>query len=384
MRNFLRIFLSIAVVFVSGNTYAKQNDTHDLVTRIDQAAKDYCAKRKEVTLVVGVTQQGERYVKGFRSPDAVKAILPDAETVYEIGSITKVFNCILLAKLEADGLVALDDTIAEHLPKDLDLPPEVAAITLLQLATHTSGLPRIVDNFMKLVLEDVHTCYARYKKEDLYEGLRTVKLEHRSGTQWLYSIIGTGTLGHILELKSGKPWETLLKGIICEPLGMKDTTITLSKEQRDRMAIGYDNKGNPVPTWDFDVLGSQGALRSTIKDMLTFAEANLRGDDSALSAAMQHARQQHFDWPDGTSGPKLYNWPDFFQGLGWWKFVLPEGDTWMHDGATGAYRAYLGICEKPQVGLVLLSSNGNNLTDLMDLPDLGFELLKLAVDVSSR
>jgi len=384
MRKFLRLFLSAALVFVLGNAYAKQTETHDLIDRIGQAADDYCAKRKEVTLAVGVTQRGERYVKGFRSPDAVKAILPDAETVYEIGSITKIFNCILLAKLEADGVVALDHTIAEYLPQDLKLPPEVAAITLLQLATHTSGLPRIVDNFEKLVIEDVHTCYARYKKEDLYEGLRTVKLKHRPGTQWLYSIIGTGTLGHILELKSGKRWETLVKEIISEPLGMKDTTITLSKDQRDRMAIGYDSQGNPVPIWEFDVLGAQGALRSTIKDMLTLAEANLTVDDSALSAAMRHTRQPHFDWPDGTSGPKLYNWPDFVQGLGWWKLVLPEGDAWVHDGATGAYRAFLGICAKPQVGLVLLSSNGKNLEDLMDLPNLGFEFLKLATEESLR
>src|SRR5262245_45713276 len=111
----MRPCLSIAVLFVLGNTYAKptdadDTDAHGLVDRISQAAEDYCARRKEVTLVVGVTQQGNRYVKGFRSPDAVKAILPDAETVYEIGSITKVFTCILLADLEADGLVALDDT----------------------------------------------------------------------------------------------------------------------------------------------------------------------------------------------------------------------------------------------------------------------------------
>src|SRR5262249_48366084 len=168
-------FLSIAVVCVLGNTYARPTDSddaeaHGLVDQINHAAEDYCAKRKEVTLVAGVTQLGKRYVKGFRSPDAVKATLPDAETVYEIGSITKVFTCTLLATLEADGLVALDDTIAKHLPPSLELPPEVAAITLLQLATHTSGLPRVVDNFEKLIQEDAHTWegrgeyYAKYKK----------------------------------------------------------------------------------------------------------------------------------------------------------------------------------------------------------------------------
>jgi len=385
MRKFLTLFLSAALVFVLGNAYAKQADTHGLIGRIGQAAEDYCAKRKEVTLMVGVTKRGERYVKGFRSPDAVKAILPNVETVYEIGSDTKLFNCILLAKLAADGIVALDHTIGEYLPQDLKLPPEVAAITLLQLATHTSGLPRIVDNFEKLVLEDVNTCYARYKKEDLYEGLRTVKLKSKPGTRWLYSIIGTGTLGHILELKSGQRWETLVKEIICEPLGMKDTTVILSKDQRDRMAIGYDSQGNPAPVWEFDVLGAQGALRSTMKDMLTFAEANLKVDDSALSAAMRQTRQPYFDWPDGTSAPKFYNWPALAaQGLGWWKLILPEREAWVHDGATGAYRAFVGICEKLQVGLILLSSNGKNLEDLMEMPGLGFDLLKLATEVSLR
>jgi len=391
MRNFLRLFLFIAVVFVLGNTYAKQADSHDLVTRIDQAGEDYCTKRKEVTLVVGVTQHGKRYVKGFCSPDAVKAILPDAGTVYEIGSITKIFTCILLAKLEADGLVGLDDTIAEHLPRNLELPPEVAAITLSQLATHTSGLPGVADNFQKLILEDPHTWegrgtyYAKYKKEDLYEGLRTVKLKHKPDTQWEYSIIGMGTLGHILELKSGQPYEMLVKEIICEPLGMKDTTITLSKDQRDRMAIGYDSKGIPVPPWEFDVLGSQGAIRSTVKDMLTFAEANLTVDASALSAAMQRVlqfRPRAFIRPVEALSPS--NRLDMLQGLGWRKLALPKGDAWVHPGATGAYRAYIGICKKPQVGIVLLSSNGKNLTDLADLPKLSLKLLKLATELPLR
>ena len=350
-----------------------------LATRIDQAAEDYLATRDEASLVLGVTLQDERYVKYFRSPDAIKAVVPDDATIFELGSITKLFTTITLAKLESDGLVALDDTIAEYLPSELDLPPEIASITLLQLATHTSGLPRVVDNFMALVTEDVHTCYARYKKEDLYEGLHTAELVHASGTKALYSIIGMGTLGHILELRTGKPYETLVQEIFCEPLGLTDTTTRLSGEQDARLAIGYDDDGNPVPNWDHAVLAPQGALRSTAHDMFRFAEANLRVDGSALSGAMQRALQPHFEGPGGT-------W-----GLGWWKpgtfweeNAVEGFDAWMHGGATAAYRNYLGICKEPRVAVLALSSYGSTLfADFADLPRIGSALLKQAIEVAS-
>lgn len=361
----------IAFALWQARKYAKLTETHDLIARIDRAAERYCAKRKEVSLVVGVTQRGERYVKGVRSPDATKAILPDGETVFEIGSITKAFTCILLAKLEADGAVALDDTIAEYLRKDLRLAPQVAAITLRQLATHTSGLPRNAESFLKLAIADVHTCYAQYKREDLYESLRTVKLEHKPGARWLYSTFGLGLLGHILQLKSGTPWEVLVKETLCNPLGLKNTTISLSKEQQARLALGYAD-GKPVPNWEFDVLAPAGALRSTVNDMLTFAEANLAVTDSALSKAMHRARQPYFEhWLDGASG------------LGWMKLVsLEDMDAWWHDGGTGAYNSFLGICEKSQVAVVVLSSYGNALYDGDGLDKVGFELLKLATKVS--
>jgi len=365
----------IASALWQARKYAKLTDTHDLVARIDRAAERFCARRNEVSLVVGVTQRGERYVKGFRSPGAAKAVLPDGKTVFEIGSITKVFTCIVLARFEPDGLVALDDTIAEYLPRDLGLAPEVAAITLRQLATHTSGLPRNAPSFMELAIADVHTCYAKHTRQDLYESLRTVKkLEHKPGTRWLYSTFGLGLLGHILELKSGKPYETLVQETVCGPLDLKDTTVTLSQEQQARMARGYTEDGNPVPTWEFDVLAPAGALRSTADDLLTFAEANLTVTDSALSKAMHRARQQHFaHWWDGASG------------LGWMKLVsLEDIDVWWHDGGTGAYSTFLGFSEKHQLAVVVLSGYGNALYDDDSLDKVGFELLKLATKVSLR
>ena len=161
---------------------------------------------------------------------------------------------------------------------------------------------------------------------------------------------------------------------LCEPLGLADTTITLSQEQQARMALRYTEDGKHVPNWEFDVLAPAGAIRSTADDLLTFAEANLTVTDSALSKAMHLARQQHFaHWLDGASG------------LGWMKLVSPEDiDAWWHDGGTGAYSSFVGFSEKHQVAVVVLSSYGNALYDGDALDKVGFELLKLATKVSLR
>lgn len=349
----------------------------ELTAQIDEAARDYLSTRKEATMMIGVTVRGKRTMKSFGSPGAAKVSLPDERTIYEVGSISKVFSATVLSVMLGNGELALSDTVAQFLP--VDLPPEIGSITLLQLATHTSGLPRVLPIFYKMVMEDVHTCYERYKKEDLYKDLQGAKLEREKETEAVYSIIGMGLLGHIIELKAGKPYRTVMQEIVCRPLKLEDTDTTLSAAQTRRLVHGYDSEGKLVPNWEHDVLKSQGAVRSTAHDMMLFAEANLRGDNSSLSQAMIRAQTLYFDGPGGP-------W-----GLGWYKLgrafgvkPIPGYDVWAHDGATAAYRSHISVCRKAQVGVFALTSDGNSLyANSADLPRVSRNILNTAVGVAS-
>jgi CubicO group peptidase (beta-lactamase class C family) len=342
---------------------------------ISSEAEDFLANKEESTLIVGVSIRGERDFRSFRSPTAHYVGVPGPDTIYEIGSFSKVFLASVLAVLETEGVVSLDDTIAAYLPKSVRIPPEIAEITLFDLATHSSGLDRVCKVFAEIVEEEgacgAPTVYLRYRKEHLYEELGIAELTFPRGNGWAYSIVGMGLLGHILELATGETFEALLKQTICEPLGLKDTTYTLTKEQQARVARGYESDGTPTPNWYHDVLMPQGGLRSTAEDMLRFAEANIEagrgGDDSLLSRALRRTREVHLEWPDGYERPLSYGGSEFTQALSWWGFDRPTGRYWWHPGATVVYQSAVGIDENAEVALIALTSNRLNLRHVENL-----------------
>ncbi|MEV0618741.1 serine hydrolase domain-containing protein [Nonomuraea sp. NPDC050404] len=232
-------------------------DIPALLAGIEADAEDYLSTRPEATLMIGLSLRGERHVRAFLAPGAEHARLPGAKTIYEIGSVSKVFLTTVLAALEGQGLIGLDDPIATHLPKDLRLPPEIASITIRQLATHSSGLGPVGKIHQRFIDEELrgtespfgtYTHYLRYKKEHLYADLENAELIYPKGQGWTYSVIGMGALGHILELVAAKPYEELLKETVCEPLGLTDTGYSLSAEQQGRVMYAYDRAGQPCPT----------------------------------------------------------------------------------------------------------------------------------------
>ncbi|MEV6984759.1 serine hydrolase domain-containing protein [Sphaerisporangium sp. NPDC051017] len=351
-------------------------DLDGVLSDIEKDAEEYLASRDDGTLVIGLSVKGERHIRCLRSARAEHAPLPDAESVYEIGSVSKVFTTTILAVLEDQGLIGLDDPIRKHLPKQLRLPDEIGSITIRQLATHSSGLGSVGKQHQRFIDEElrgteppfgVYTHYLRYRKEHLYADLETAELEYPTGQGWLYSVIGMGTLGHILELVTGQPYEQLLKETICEPLGLTDTCYSLSKEQQGRVVHAYDRAGQPCPNWYHDVMLPQGGLRSTMNDLLTFTEANLKagidGDDSVLSRAMRRTREEHFDGPAAYPMPDAEESRDFIQGLGWRGLSHPSGRAWWHPGTTLFYLAGAGVDEHAQVGFAIVSSHGRSLVD---------------------
>ncbi len=302
---------------------------------------------------------------------------PDSKTVYEIGSISKVFTGMLLSALVSEGAVSLDDPISRYLPASVPLKTiRAGQITLLQLATHTSGLPRLPSN---LKPADPDNPYADYTAENLYSYLTDASPTLETEGHHSYSNLGMGLLGHVLSLVAGESWEDLVRTKICVPFGMPDTCITLSAGQTARLSPGSIQKrfvGLPlhflsqdrsnwfveVKNWDIPTLAGAGALRSTVDDLLRFATAILHiyeeGENNPFFAALKPQVQI-----DGKS----------WIGLGW----LLEGvednrpERIWHNGGTGGYRSFLGIDLKESKAVVVLS---NTFTD-QGVDQAGWDIL---------
>jgi serine-type D-Ala-D-Ala carboxypeptidase/endopeptidase len=160
----------------------------------------------------------------------------DGDTVFEIGSITKVFTSLLLTEMVTRGEVALDDPVAKYLPGNVKMPARNGKqITFLDLATYTSGLPRVPDG----ISNTADNPYAAYTVEQLYGFLSNHTLRFDPGTHYEYSNLGFGLLGHVLALRAGTGYEDLLVSRVCAPLGLADTRISLNASMRERLAQGH-------------------------------------------------------------------------------------------------------------------------------------------------
>lgn len=323
------------------------------------------ARKQSVGIVVGVVDRNGSRVVGYGRVAKDRAQEPDGATVFEIGSITKAFTAVLLQDMAERGEVKLDDPIAEYLPGTVKVPARNGKeITLLHLATHTSALPRLPDNMNPA---DLRNPYADYTVEQMYDFLARCSLPRDIGAEYEYSNFGAGLLGHILALRAGADYESLVKARIAGPLGMSSTGIRLSPELRARLAQGYDAAGQPAPGWDLPALAGAGALRSTVDDLLRFVAANLGLAETALTPVLRktHAARQK----TGEPGVSV--------GLGWHILEKHGNEIVWHNGGTGGYRSFLGFDKARGVGVVVLSNSESEIDDIgLHLIDSRFELAK--------
>ena len=318
-------------------------------------------------IVVGVIRpDGSRkvYSEGL-APDGSRL---NDRSVFEIGSITKAFTGILLAEMAARGEVRLDEPVAALLPAGTRVPEwNGKVITLLDLSTQSSGLPRLPGN---MPFADPTNPYADYTDSLLFDFLSMYTLTRDIGAEYEYSNLGVGLLGNALARRRGTTYEALVTERVLAPLRMSDTRVTLSPDMRSRLAQGHGAEGEPAANWDLPALAGAGALRSTAQDMLSFLAANIGGRvDGPLGSALASAREPRK--PAGSPALRI--------GLGW--HILSRGgrDIVWHNGGTGGYRSFAGFDPVRKIGVIVLTNSAN------DSDDIGFHLLDSANPlVSSR
>ena len=310
-----------------------------LVDRID-------AQRQSVGIVVGVIEPAGRRVVAYGSLAKGDTRPLNGDTIFEIGSITKVFTSLLLADAVERHEVALTDPVAKFLPAKVKVPERGGrSITLQDLSTHTSGLPRLPTN---LAPKDPANPYADYSAEDLYTFLSGYQLTRDIGAQYEYSNLGGGLLGHTLALQARTDYEALVRARITGPLGMASTAIALSPQMKSRLAVGHSATLQPVVNWDLPTLAGAGALRSSTNDLLTFLAANLGYSPTPLAPAM--ANMLKVRRPTGAQGLEI--------ALGWHVLTAHGKEIVWHNGGTAGSRTFIGYDQKARVGVVVLSNAG--------------------------
>jgi len=329
--------------------------------RIDALVRPLIETERSAGIVVGVYHQGRRFFAGYGKTDLEGGRLPDEKTIFEIGSLTKVFTTLALARAVTDQGLRLATPVKDLLPPAAKVPRfGTREITLLDLATHYSGLPRIPENFRPA---DPMDPYQDYTRRELYAFLAGYRLPRTPGAAYEYSNLGAGLLGHALSLKSGKSYEQLILTGICRPLGLTDTSFVVPHRDLPRFAPGYGPDLNRVPHWQFDVLAPAGALRSTAADLLKFAVANMKAS-GAWGRAMTQTQTPRFP----TSMPEMRT------GLGW--LVIPKGQyniVW-HNGGTYGFSSFLAFSREKGTAVVVLRNTASYMNGHTDR--LGVDIMK--------
>ncbi len=279
---------------------------------------------------------------------------PDGDSVFSIGSVSKTFTALLLLEMVERGEVKIDDPVAKYLPASVKLPSHGGKeITLLHLATHAAGLPVNPDN---MTGTGEHEQYESYTIEQMYEFVSTFKLSREPGSEYQYSNVGMALLGHALERRAGKPFETLIIERICQPLGMGSTCITLTPELESRRAMGHDAEGRPSPPWKLQAYHPAGGIHSTANDLLKYgaAQAGLTrvslGPLMEESHAFRYRDMERNPGPLGLMGRTAMDWVD--RGA----LQPPEMELLGHAGGAGSYHAWVGFDKRQRRCVVILTT----------------------------
>ena len=227
-------------------------------------------------------------------------------------------------------------------------------ITFGHLTDHTSGLPRMPNNFNP---SNPNNPYVDYTVDQMYEFISNYKLSRAVGENYEYSNLAQGLLGHLLAENKNTTYEKLMIQTIAHPLEMNETKIEFDQNMRDNLALGHRG-GRVVENWDIPTLAGAGGIRSSTFDMVKFISANLGYLKSPLLAAMESSHKVRHD-KAGEMGV----------AMGWHITNGKSGDIIWHNGGTGGYRTFVGFVKESGKGVVLFTNSS------VGADDIGFYLL---------
>ncbi|MGH8162491.1 MAG: serine hydrolase [Gammaproteobacteria bacterium] len=360
-----------AATMATAAVTAPTPDSSLLPARVMKAAYARVSAGEYPMLVIGVVDGDKSRLYGF---NAAGDPAPNADTVFEIGSITKTFTGLALAEAVKAGKLALDEPVAKLLPR-FKIPSRGGkTITLGNLADQHSGLPRLPGNLEPW--KNPANPYAGYDAQKLKSFLGRYELPRDPGSAYEYSNLGFGLLGYALAQRVGVSYGTLIKNKILDPLHMKLCGVAIDRTMRAHLAAGHDETGQPARNWNLDVLAGAGGMKCSASDMLRYLKANMGAVKTPLYPAMQLAHKAR------AAGPGANR-----VGLGW--LTLGAGDkkvVW-HNGMTGGYASFIGFTADGEHGVFVLANIQQSVDDLglaTLLPDAELSPVQTAISMSAR
>ncbi|MCP5024145.1 MAG: beta-lactamase family protein [bacterium] len=261
------LLLSCLVLMCAAPPAAAQ-EPFPFQAQVDALVQPYLEHREIGGLSIGVVHEGKSWTLHYGQLGEIPGETPDDHTVYEVGSVSKVFTSLLLAKAVVDEQLTLDQTIGSLLPSLKEKNPRIAnGVSLQHLSQHMSGLPRLPNNLRPA---DQNNPYADYDRTAMMTFMETVFPDFKPGERYGYSNFGVGLLGELLSTRAKSSYGELLQKVILGPMAMQQSGLSLQPAPKRTFAKPYCSGLFPSHTWSFDVLAGCGAVQSTIGDMLLF------------------------------------------------------------------------------------------------------------------
>jgi CubicO group peptidase (beta-lactamase class C family) len=288
---------------------------------------------------VGIVQGNQVHYYGVIRTDDTLYSEVNYQKAFEIGSITKTFTTTILANKVLAGEIVLEDPVNIY----FDFPfKDGIQFTFLELATHTSGLPRLPSDFTKYAVFNFDNPYKNYTRERLDNYLKNdIKLAYTQGKSHTYSNLGMGLLAYALQNQSRATYEDLAFHIIFSKYNMNQSS-TDKKKVMDVLVQGLDSDGKPTSNWEQGAMIGAGGIYSTVEDMVKYMQAHFDTTDQVLALT----RMPFFIMENKTE-----------MGLGWFIRHRANGDTWyFHNGGTGGYTSSMLFNASKQFGVIILTN----------------------------
>lgn len=334
---------------------AEQTISENVANMLFEKTKDF---PENTEFSIAFIQDENVSYYGFNRINDTIAYTENSQKVFEIGSITKVFTSTLLANFVLNKKIELNDPIQDY----FNYPLKNQQIKIVQLANHTSGLPRLPSN-LNLNEVDQSNPYSEYDEGKLRDYLTNeLELDSLSGSNYEYSNLGAGMLGYLLEIQSGSDYESLLQRYVASKYGMNSTTTNIHNVQ-ENLIPGQDSNGNETSNWNLNALVGAGGILSNVEDLAKFTSAQFNTENKELELT----RESTFEIP-------AYQME---VGLGW-NIIKPESEIvwYMHNGGTGGYSSILAMDTEKKIGIVILSNVSSFHNSAKNIDQLCLGLMK--------
>lgn len=337
----MKFYLKLIFLNVFGLTMLAQAHSAvdpQIIERIKKAIEPQIGKQT-IGTVIGIYDRGSvEFI--YLGEKSVGQGLPHKDTLFEIASITKTFTSLMFSIAIDKGLVTSETTLGEIRPEWKN--QKLGSITLLELATHRSGLMRLPCDFE---YEDPSNPYKDYTEKQLIESISDERISSIEGCeiqthptqQIIYSNWGSALLANAIGARAHLSFPEMLKNWITDPLKMNDTVVNLNSEQLNRLAQGYTYDFRPIGLWDRLGMMGNGAISSTSNDLLIYARAMIYPDQTPFANSIRRVQVRQFS-------VIAYNW-----------FVTPSQNIW-HDGISGGYTSLMKVYPTKEFAVVNLSN----------------------------